>query len=293
MPEHMAQMAKLQLQYHTSTCRPAAAPPWGPAPPGQEQPLQAEPCHAGLHLSWATCTRRKEASYNHWLTPTALISLSLDNKGQELSVTSAHCPRSSQLTNQSAHADDVLPGTRAHTQQPEETSSRCGPPTLSASAKCSWLSVTPLRACCAPSSWAWKCWASTLSMVASILKGCAFLGGYSDHASAWYPGAHVAVPYFCGWRRLSVGPDQGQVHAHGLPYCLWPQDLVHRELQPPGNNDGQNPLAPTQFRSKEVSKSSVVYDVLVHSDAALYLQSEEPGHCMVIRHVGNSKRVLD
>ncbi|KAI4539455.1 hypothetical protein MG293_010847 [Ovis ammon polii] len=69
--------------------------------------------------------------------------------------------------------------------------------------------------------------------------------------------------------------------------------LVHRELQPPGNNDGQNPLAPTQFRSKEVSKSSVVYDVLVHSDAALYLQSEEPGHCMVIRHVGNSKRVLD
>jgi len=51
-----------------------------------------------------------------------------------------------------------------------------------------------------------------------------------------------------------------------------------------------------QFHSKEVSKSSVVYDVLVHGDAALYLQGKEPGHCMVIKHVlyvGDSKRVLD
>lgn len=40
----------------------------------------------------------------------------------------------------------------------------------------------------------------------------------------------------------------------------------------------------------------MVYDVLVHSDAVLYLQGKEPGHCMVIKHVlyeGDSKRVLD
>lgn len=113
-------------------------------------------------------------------------------------------PSSSQLTNQSAHADDVLPGTRGHTQQPEETSSRCGPPTMSASAKCSWLSVTPLRACCAPSSWAWKCWASTLSRVASILKGCAFLGGYSQTTPV--PGT-LELTWQC---RIFVGGDDYQ-----------------------------------------------------------------------------------
>lgn len=40
----------------------------------------------------------------------------------------------------------------------------------------------------------------------------------------------------------------------------------------------------------------MIYDVLVPGDAALYLQGEEPDHCMVIKHVlhvGDSKRVLD
>ena len=189
---------------HLSTVKPtphSRCAAGGPARLGQEQPLQAEPCHAGLHLSWATCTRRKEASYNHWLTPAALVSLSLDNEGQERFVTfsslppvmlddrlssdssviisepaggvtaltgsagasaaalgdselSRLClypPSSSRLTNQSAHADDVLPGTRAHAAAGDV------PRTLSASAECSWVSVTPLRACCTPSSWAWKC----------------------------------------------------------------------------------------------------------------------------------------
>ena len=72
--------------------RPAGAAARGPARLGQEQPLQAEPCRAGLHLSWATGTRRKEASYNHWLTPAALVSLSLDNEGQERFVTFSSLP---------------------------------------------------------------------------------------------------------------------------------------------------------------------------------------------------------
>lgn len=46
-----------------------------------------------------------------------------------------------------------------------------------------------------------------------------------------------------------------------------------------GNNDGQNLSAPPQFRSKEVSKSSVVDD-MVQSNPVLYAPGEEPDHCV-------------
>lgn len=46
-----------------------------------------------------------------------------------------------------------------------------------------------------------------------------------------------------------------------------------------GNNDGQNLSAPLQFRSKEVTKSSVVDD-MVQSNHVLYAPGEEPNHCV-------------
>lgn len=46
-----------------------------------------------------------------------------------------------------------------------------------------------------------------------------------------------------------------------------------------GNNDGQNLSAPQQFRSKEVSKSNVVDD-MVHSNPVLYAPGETPDHCV-------------
>lgn len=46
-----------------------------------------------------------------------------------------------------------------------------------------------------------------------------------------------------------------------------------------GNNDGQNLSAPQQFRSKEVSKRSVVDD-MVQSNPVLYAPGEEPDHCV-------------
>lgn len=46
-----------------------------------------------------------------------------------------------------------------------------------------------------------------------------------------------------------------------------------------GNNDGQNLSAPPQFRSKEVSKSNVVDD-MVQSNPVLYAPGEEPDHCV-------------
>ena len=62
-----------------------------------------------------------------------------------------------------------------------------------------------------------------------------------------------------------------------------------------GNNDGKNLSAPAQFRSKEISKSNVVDD-MVASNGVLYADGETPDHCVVIKYVpnvGDSKRAMD
>ncbi|KAA8581999.1 hypothetical protein FQN60_008739 [Etheostoma spectabile] len=62
-----------------------------------------------------------------------------------------------------------------------------------------------------------------------------------------------------------------------------------------GNNDGKNLSAPQQFRSKEISKSNVVDD-MVQSNPILYQPGEKPDHCVVIKYVpyvGDSKRAMD
>jgi len=62
-----------------------------------------------------------------------------------------------------------------------------------------------------------------------------------------------------------------------------------------GNNDGMNLSAPQQFRSKEISKSNVVDD-MVESNRLLYKEGEHPDHTVVIKYVptvGDSKRALD
>jgi len=68
-----------------------------------------------------------------------------------------------------------------------------------------------------------------------------------------------------------------------------------------GNNDGKNLSAPQQFRSKEISKSNVVDDmvaanhILYKKDAVTGAQ-EHPDHCVVIKYmpaVGDNKRALD
>ncbi|KAI8817431.1 uncharacterized protein EV422DRAFT_224679 [Fimicolochytrium jonesii] len=62
-----------------------------------------------------------------------------------------------------------------------------------------------------------------------------------------------------------------------------------------GNNDGKNLSAPQQFRSKEISKSNVVDD-MVAANPILYKKNEHPDHIVVIKYcpaVGDSKRALD
>jgi myo-inositol-1-phosphate synthase len=62
-----------------------------------------------------------------------------------------------------------------------------------------------------------------------------------------------------------------------------------------GNNDGLNLNAPKQFRSKEISKSNVVDDMVAANDI-LYKKGEHPDHTVVIKYmpaVGDHKRAMD
>uniref|UniRef100_A0A2I3MFJ2 Inositol-3-phosphate synthase 1 n=2 Tax=Papio anubis TaxID=9555 RepID=A0A2I3MFJ2_PAPAN len=137
---------------------------------------------------------------------------------------------------------------------------------------------------------------STLFAVASILEGCAFLNGSPQNTLV--PGALELA-----WqRRVFVGGDDfksGQTKVKSvlvdflIGSGLKTMSIVsYNHL---GNNDGENLSAPLQFRSKEVSKSNVVDD-MVQSNPVLYAPGEEPDHCVVIKYVpyvGDSKRALD
>jgi myo-inositol-1-phosphate synthase len=62
-----------------------------------------------------------------------------------------------------------------------------------------------------------------------------------------------------------------------------------------GNNDGKNLSSQKQFRSKEISKSNVVDD-MVAANSVLYKKGEHPDHTVVIKYmpaVGDNKRALD
>ena len=62
-----------------------------------------------------------------------------------------------------------------------------------------------------------------------------------------------------------------------------------------GNNDGKNLSSQRQFRSKEISKSNVVDD-MVAANTVLYKKGEHPDHTVVIKYmpaVGDNKRALD
>lgn len=62
-----------------------------------------------------------------------------------------------------------------------------------------------------------------------------------------------------------------------------------------GNNDGKNLSSHKQFRSKEISKTNVVDD-MVAANPILYKNGEHPDHTVVIKYmpaVGDNKRALD
>ncbi|XP_023124772.2 inositol-3-phosphate synthase 1-A [Amphiprion ocellaris] len=137
---------------------------------------------------------------------------------------------------------------------------------------------------------------STLFAVASILEGCAYINGSPQNT--FVPGAvELAVQ-----RGVFIGGDDfksGQTKIKSVLVDF----LVSAGIKPTsivsynhlGNNDGKNLSAPQQFRSKEISKSNVVDD-MVQSNPILYQPGEKPDHCVVIKYVpcvGDSKRAMD
>ncbi|XP_071772028.1 inositol-3-phosphate synthase 1-A-like [Centroberyx gerrardi] len=137
---------------------------------------------------------------------------------------------------------------------------------------------------------------STLFAVASIQEGCAYINGSPQNT--FVPGAiELAVQ-----RGVFIGGDDfksGQTKVKSVLVDF----LVSAGIKPTsivsynhlGNNDGKNLSAPQQFRSKEISKSNVVDD-MVQSNPILYRPGEKPDHCVVIKYVpyvGDSKRAMD
>merc|ERR1711998_242648 len=137
---------------------------------------------------------------------------------------------------------------------------------------------------------------STLFAVACILEGVPFINGSPQNT--FVPGVvELAEKH----NVLIAGDDfkSGQTKMKSVLVDF----LVGAGIKPVsivsynhlGNNDGKNLSAPQQFRSKEISKSNVVDD-MVASNEILYKEGEHPDHTVVIKYVpfvGDSKRAMD
>ncbi|KAL5224796.1 hypothetical protein ABZP36_011435 [Zizania latifolia] len=137
---------------------------------------------------------------------------------------------------------------------------------------------------------------STLYAVACVMEGVPFINGSPQNT--FVPGLiELAIK-----KNSVIGGDDfksGQTKMKSVLVDF----LVGAGIKPTsiasynhlGNNDGMNLSAPQTFRSKEISKSGVVDD-MVSSNAILYDPGEHPDHVIVIKYVpyvGDSKRAMD
>jgi len=137
---------------------------------------------------------------------------------------------------------------------------------------------------------------STLFAIASILEGCPYINGSPQNT--FVPG----VVELAQREHVSIAGDDFKSGQTKLKSVLV-DFLISAGLKVSsivsynhlGNNDGKNLSAPQQFRSKEISKSNVVDD-MVASNKILYKPNEHPDHVVVIKYVpyvGDSKRAMD
>ncbi|CAD6192573.1 unnamed protein product [Caenorhabditis auriculariae] len=137
---------------------------------------------------------------------------------------------------------------------------------------------------------------SNLFAVASILEGAHYINGSPQNTLV--PG----IIQLASEHGVFVGGDDfksGQTKFKSalvdflVSSGLKPESIVsYNHL---GNNDGKNLSEARQFRSKEISKSSVVDD-MVQSNPILYPDGKNPDHCIVIKYVpfvADSKRAMD
>jgi myo-inositol-1-phosphate synthase len=137
---------------------------------------------------------------------------------------------------------------------------------------------------------------STLFAVASVLEGCTYINGSPQNT--FVPG----VVELAATHKVYIAGDDfksGQTKMKSVMVDF----LVGAGIKPVsivsynhlGNNDGKNLQAPKTFRSKEISKSNVVDD-MVASNPILFAEGEHPDHVVVIKYVpqvGDSKRAMD
>ena len=137
---------------------------------------------------------------------------------------------------------------------------------------------------------------SQIFAVASILENCPYINGSPQNTLV--PG----VVDLARRHGVFVGGDDFKSVQTKLKSVLV-DFLVSAGIKPEsivsynhlGNNDGKNLQAPKQFRSKEISKSNVVDD-MVASNRILYKNDEHPDHVVVIKYVPfvrDSKRAMD
>lgn len=150
---------------------------------------------------------------------------------------------------------------------------------------------------------------STLFAVAAILEGQPFVNGAPQNT--FVPG----VIELAEQHKSFIGGDDLKSGQTKLK-SVFAEFLVNAGIKPLsiasynhlGNNDGHNLSAEPQFKSKEISKSSVVDD-MVAANALLFkpgdvnakkgtkeAKGEHPDHIVVIKYVpavGDSKRAID
>lgn len=137
---------------------------------------------------------------------------------------------------------------------------------------------------------------STIFALAAIDEGCCYINGSPQNTivqgvveRAEINGVFVAGDDFkSGQTKLKSVLVDFLVSAGLKPVSI----VSYNHL---GNNDGKNLSAPRQFRSKEITKSNVVDD-MVASNPILYAPGEKPDHVVVIKYVpyvGDSKRAMD
>ncbi|OAA68501.1 inositol-3-phosphate synthase [Niveomyces insectorum RCEF 264] len=137
---------------------------------------------------------------------------------------------------------------------------------------------------------------STVFAVASILEGAPFINGSPQNT--FVPGAidlaerHNA---FIGGDDFKSGQTKMKSALVDFLISAGIRLTSIASYNHLGNNDGKNLSSQRQFRSKEISKSNVVDD-MVEANTVLYQPGEKPDHTVVIKYmpaVGDNKRALD
>ncbi|CCW68260.1 unnamed protein product [Phytomonas sp. Hart1] len=138
---------------------------------------------------------------------------------------------------------------------------------------------------------------SALYATAAILEGCSYINGSPQNTLceglvelAQRHRVFISGDDFkSGQTKMKSALVEFFVGAGIKPECI----ASYNHL---GNNDGYNLSEPAQFRSKEITKSNVVDDMIASNKILFPEGSKGPDHCVVIKYlpyVGDRKRAMD